>query len=65
MCAINPTHKKVFKLEVYVFNPGMSLQEFLSEAYTRVLKAEQELNKDCVLRFHVCEVANDREERNV
>lgn len=52
MCEINPKHKMFFKLEVFTSHP-MSKEEFEKIVLPKVLKVEQELNKDGRIRVHI------------
>lgn len=55
MCAINPTHKKRFILDVYTSDPEITEVDFLNKVIVRALRAEQTLNERTDLRWHIKE----------
>lgn len=55
MCAINPTHKKRFILDVYTADPNMTNEKFIEFAVNSALSIEQELNSTTRLRWHIKE----------
>lgn len=56
MCAINPTHKKRFIIDVYTSDPKMSKYEFENKVVKMLLMHEIKLNSAPTrFRFHLKE----------
>lgn len=55
MCAINPTHKKRFIIDVYTANPHIDKETFESAVISKLLDTEQTLNERTPFRFHIKE----------
>lgn len=53
MCAINPTHKKRFILDVYTSDPRITEADFLDVTIERAVRAEQLLNLRSDMRWHI------------
>ena len=58
MCAINPTHKKRFILDVYT-SRKFSEEEWNQIVIEAALKAEIDLNRDARLRWHLKETKQE------
>lgn len=52
MCAINPKHQHEFTLRVYT-SEAITEQAFHDLIMAKVLEAEQSLNADAKLRWHI------------
>lgn len=63
MCAINPTHKKRFILDVFTFAPQTTRQEFEQLVMEKTLIVEQLLNGDMRLRWHVKEAESTEDNK--
>lgn len=55
MCAINPTYKKRFLLDVYTSDPNMTEEQFIGLALNYGLSIEITLNETSKLRWHIKE----------
>ena len=54
MCALNPKHSKVFRLEVFT-SADIDEATFLELVRQKVVEAEVDLNIDMRLRWHIWE----------
>lgn len=61
MCAINPRFKKRLILDVYTAHPTMTEEEFELLVLDQSLMAEELLNKNFKLRWHLKESKEEAE----
>lgn len=60
MCAINPTHKKRFIIDVYTSDQNMTKEEFETHVQTILLETELRLNSAATrFRFHLKETTQE------